>query len=76
MIKSLFARHEGRKMSTTYDLKNDDILDPDYQTLIHNDRAVVVACIRECWSHKASIQEMPYRKVLVITEPDESSISV
>ncbi|CAF3786549.1 unnamed protein product [Rotaria magnacalcarata] len=54
----------------------DDILDSDYPTLIHNNRAVVASCVRECWSSKITTQQVPYGKVLVVAGPDESSVTL
>ncbi|CAF1469139.1 unnamed protein product [Rotaria sordida] len=72
-----FIRDEGNKILSVYDLKYDDILDIDHHhELIHNNRAMIAARIRECWSTQTCIDALPKGKVLVISGPDDTAVTL
>jgi hypothetical protein len=73
-VKSHISRHGLNTNLPEYDLKCDDVLDSTYQKLVHNNRAIVAARVRECWSNQACIQMIPEGKTFVVAGPIDTAI--
>ncbi|CAF1502366.1 unnamed protein product [Adineta steineri] len=72
--KCFISRHANYKQLPTYDLKCDDVLESNYHQMLHNNRAMIAARIRECWCSDNSINMLPDGKVFVIAGPNDTAV--
>ncbi|CAF1529697.1 unnamed protein product, partial [Didymodactylos carnosus] len=77
-VKSFTQRHgnDENNIQNRYDLKMDDILETNHNHFIHNNRAVLAKCVRECWSQLELMKLLPQDKTLIVAGPDEDTIKL